>query len=62
VFNFDSKSSAAADTENNDISELISLAARLSPISELNEANAGQSESLNCTGSQQRTSLVHLYL
>jgi len=39
VFNFDSKSSAAADTENNDISELISLAARLSPISELNEAN-----------------------
>lgn len=39
MFNFDSKSSAAADTENNDISELISLAARLSPISELNEAN-----------------------
>lgn len=39
MFNFDSKSSAAADTESNDISELIALAARLSPISELNEAN-----------------------
>jgi len=39
VFNFDSKSSAAADTESNDISQLLSLAARLSPINELNEAN-----------------------
>ncbi len=39
MFNFDSKSSAAADTEDNDISELMALAARLSPISDLNEAN-----------------------
>jgi len=39
VFNFDSKSSAAADTDGNDISELLNLAARLSPISDLNDAN-----------------------
>lgn len=39
MFNFDSKSSAAADTEGNDISDLMTLAARLSPIAELNEAN-----------------------
>ena len=39
MFNFDSKSSAAADTENSDLSELIALASRLTPISELNEAN-----------------------
>ena len=39
MFNFDSKSSAAADTTSDDIGELLALAARLSPISELNEAN-----------------------
>ncbi len=39
MFNFDSKSSAAADTEDNNLSELMALAARLSPISDLNEAN-----------------------
>ncbi len=39
MFNFDSKSSAAADTESNDIGELMALAARLTPLSELNEAN-----------------------
>ena len=39
MFNFDSKSSAAADYEGNDLSELLSLASRLTPISELNEAN-----------------------
>lgn len=39
MFNFDSKSSAAADTADNDISELMALAARLSPISDLNESN-----------------------
>ncbi len=39
MFNFDSKSSAAADAESNDIGELLALAARLTPISDLNEAN-----------------------
>ena len=39
MFNFDSKSSAAADTGANEIAELLALAAKLSPISELNEAN-----------------------
>lgn len=39
MFNFDSKSNAAAETESNDIGELMALSARLSPISELNEAN-----------------------
>ena len=39
MFNFDSKSSAAADTSANDMGALLSLAAKLSPISELNEAN-----------------------
>lgn len=39
MFNFDSKSSAAADTGTNDMSQLLALAARLNPISELNEAN-----------------------
>ena len=39
MFNFDSKSAAAAETEDNDLSELMALAARLSPISELNESN-----------------------
>ena len=39
MFNFDSKSSAAADTESDGIKELLALAARLNPISELNEAN-----------------------
>lgn len=39
MFNFDSKSSAAADTNADDMSLLLGLAAKLSPISELNEAN-----------------------
>ncbi len=39
VFNFDSKSSAAVDTSANDMGQLLDLASRLSPISELNEAN-----------------------
>lgn len=39
MFNFDSKSSAATDTDDNDLSEMMALAARLSPISDLNEAN-----------------------
>lgn len=39
MFNFDSKSSAATDTDDNDLSEMMSLASRLSPISDLNEAN-----------------------
>ncbi|OED39210.1 hypothetical protein AB833_16915 [Chromatiales bacterium (ex Bugula neritina AB1)] len=39
VFNFDSKSSAAVDTSANDMGQLLDLAARLSPISELNETN-----------------------
>lgn len=39
MFNFDSKSSAATETENDDFSEMMALATRLSPISELNDAN-----------------------
>lgn len=39
MFNFDSKSSAAADNSDNDMGALLSLASKLSPISELNEAN-----------------------
>ena len=39
MFNFDSKPSASAETEDNDFSEMMALAARLSPISDLNEAN-----------------------
>ena len=39
MFNFDSKSSAAVDTGANEMSQLLALAAKLSPISELNESN-----------------------
>ncbi len=39
MFNFDSKSSAATDTIADDMGQLLALAAKLSPISELNEAN-----------------------